>query len=303
MPLDRTPLISIITLHFNQLQATLDFLDSSALLTYPFFEILVCDMASQDGAEAFIKSGRYRNTKYFRSNKNLGFAGGNNWGLKNAKGDFVFFVNNDTLLNENLLQTLLEPMLTNSLIAAVSPKIRFFQPPQRIQYAGFTKMNMLTGRGFSIGEGKEDRGQFNVSGSTWGVHGCAMMVRRSVIDKTGMFPERFFLYYEEWDWSARALKAGFLLWYSSESSILHKGSLSLGNHSPLKNYYLTRNRILFMRRNATAGQFFIFVLFFTFVSIPKTVIQLSLLRRFRELRFFFRGTFWNLVNNSSSAVI
>lgn len=302
MPVDRKPLISIITLHFNQLQSTLDFLESCALLTYPQYEVLVCDMDSTDNAEAHIAGGKYRNTNYFRSDTNLGFAAGNNWGLRKAKGEFIFFVNNDTVLNETLLQTLLEPMLENERIAAVSPRIRFFEPPHMIQYAGFTKMNMLTGRGFSIGEGEEDRGQYIVSGPTSSVHGCAMMVRRSVIEKAGMFPEKFFLYYEEWDWSARVIKTGFLLWYSGNSSILHKGSLSTRTQNSLKLYYLTRNRILFMRRNANSGQLFIFLLFFSFFSVPKTVIRSIFHGRLGELGVFFRAIVWNLSNNSRSLV-
>jgi GT2 family glycosyltransferase len=302
MPNGQHPFVSIVTLHFNQLKATQEFLESSRTLTYPGYEIILCDMHSTYNPEREIRSRRYPNLKYFRCDQNLGFAGGNNWGLRKAAGDFIFFVNNDTILNPEIIQILLQPMLENANIAGVSPKIKYFDKPAVIQYAGFTKMNMITGRAFPIGQGETDRGQYNDSRSTSAVHGCAMMVRRSVTDRIGMFPEKFFLYYEEWDWSNRAIEAGYSLWYEGKGQIQHKESLSVGRENPLKTYYLTRNRILFMRRNATEIQYMLFLLFFFLVSIPKAVLQCLVHGRFREIGFITQAVIWNLRNTSFSPV-
>lgn len=302
MPNGQDPFVSIITLHFNQLRATQDFLESSRELTYQNYEIILCDMDSEFNPENEIRARKYRNLKFFRSTHNLGFAGGNNWGFTKASGDFMLFINNDTILNPDIIQTLLQPMLDNPNIAAVSPKIRFFDRPNVIQYAGFTKMNMITGRAFPIGQGEIDRGQYNESRVTSAVHGCVMMARRSVIDRIGLFPEKFFLYYEEWDWSNRAVEAGYSLWYEAKGLIYHKESMSVGRDNPLKTYYLTRNRIYFMRRSASETQFLLFLVFFCLVSLPKAVLVCLVRGRFKELAMITHAIIWNLRNTNYSSV-
>src|SRR4051812_25107979 len=97
------PLVSIITLNYNQTEVTCQFLESSRKLNYKNFEIIICDMASDVDPTPFILAGNYPNTGLFVSKENLGFAGGNNWGMERAKGDFIFIVNNDTELTPDLI--------------------------------------------------------------------------------------------------------------------------------------------------------------------------------------------------------
>src|SRR5688572_29981437 len=103
------PFISIITLNYNQTEATCAFLESTRHLTYPHFEILVCDMASVKDPTEQITKGNYPYTRLLKSKKNLGFAGGNNWGMRQAKGEYLFIVNNDTEVTPELLQKLIAP--------------------------------------------------------------------------------------------------------------------------------------------------------------------------------------------------
>jgi GT2 family glycosyltransferase len=299
---DHQPLISIITLNYNQTKVTCQFLESTKKLKYRNYEILVCDMASSIDPVEEINSGNYPNTKVLVSKKNLGFAAGNNWGMRQAKGDFFFIVNNDTEMNEDLLDNLLQPFFENPLIGVTCPKICYFNSPETIQYAGFNPMNVYTGRVTIIGEKEHDDGQYNTSRPTAGAHGCAMLVKRSIIEKTGMFPEKFFLYYEEWDWSARILKAGYIIWYTANAKILHKESMSVGKNNPMKVYYHTRNRILYMRRNTNLLQLSVFTLFFVFFTIPKTTVSLLFKKQFTQQKYFFKGIFWNLYSSSASAV-
>ncbi len=86
-----------------------------------------------------------------------------------------------------------------------------------------------------------------------------------------MFPEKFFLYYEEWDWSARIQKAGYRIWYQADATIYHKESMSVGKDNPLKAYYHTRNRILFMRRNSGLFHLLVFSIYFTAIAFPKAI--------------------------------
>jgi GT2 family glycosyltransferase len=299
---DQEPLISVITLNYNQTTVTCQFLESTKKLRYTNFEILVCDMASAVDPTEEIHAGHYPNTQVLVSKKNLGFAGGNNWGMRHAKGDFFFIVNNDTEVTPDLLSRLVEPFLTNDLIGVSCPKICYFSSPQTIQYAGFNRMNVFTGRVKVIGEMQHDDGQYNSSRPTAGAHGCAMLVKRSIIEKTGMFPEKFFLYYEEWDWSARILKAGYIIWYAGDALIYHKESMSVGKNNPIKTFYHARNRILYMRRNTNPAQLIVFTLFFVFFTMPKTVGSLIIKREFTQLKYFIKGVFWNLFNSKESVV-
>ena len=214
-----TPFVSIITLNYNQTRVTCDFLESTRGLRYPNYEIIVCDMGSAMDPTEEILRGRYPNTRVLRSENNLGFSGGNNLGMREARGEYIFIVNNDTIITQDILDRLLEPFASDKSIGVVCPKIRFYDRPEMIQYAGFYPINPITGRTTAVGNKELDRGQYDVSGYTHGAHGCAMMVKKEAIDKTGMFPERFFLYYEEWDWSYRMLRAGFKIYYAGKKGV------------------------------------------------------------------------------------
>jgi GT2 family glycosyltransferase len=294
------PLVSIITLNHNKAPVTAAFLESSKKLIYPHFEILVCDMASQANSLSILDPAAYPNTRFLFSKENLGYAAGNNWGICQSNGAFIFIVNNDTVLTPNVLNSLLEPFTKDDSIGVVCPKIKYFEQPEIIQYAGFRPMNPFTGRTSSIGDLEIDRGQYDVSGITHGAHGCAMMVKKDVITKTGMLPEKFFLYYEEWDWSARIKKAGFLIWYQSEATIFHKESITVGKENNIKAYYLTRNRILYMRRNSDFFHLTVFLMFFVFLSFPKAIFTYINNRQYSQLKWFLRGIGYNMVHSSKS---
>jgi GT2 family glycosyltransferase len=294
------PLVSIITLNYNQAPVTLQFLQSSRNLQYRNYEILVCDMASDTDPSTLIHPEEFHQTRLLKSPVNLGFAGGNNWGMRQARGEYLFIVNNDTELTPDLINLLLAPFSADPAIGVTCPKIKFFFQPDIIQYAGFNRMNPYTGRTSTIGEMQHDHGQFDHSGPTNGAHGCAMMVKKEVIEKTGMFPEKFFLYYEEWDWSARILKAGYKIWYTSEATIFHKESMSVGRQNPMKTYYHTRNRILFMRRNQGFLSLVVFTLFFTFLTVPKSIFMYLRNRQYQHLKLFLKGVWWNLHSSSAS---
>jgi GT2 family glycosyltransferase len=296
------PFVSIITLNYNQTEETCAFLESTRSLIYPNYEILVCDMASNEDPTETIRQRNYPHTRVIVSPRNLGFAAGNNWGMQQAKGDYYFIVNNDTVVTPYLIENLVAPFEKDPAIAVTCPKIKFYAKPNVIQYAGFDPMNVYTGRTRSIGEMEEDVGQYDYSGTTSAAHGCAMMVKKDVIRKVGRFAEKFFLYYEEWDWSARMRRAGYKIWYEGKAVIYHKESMTVGKHNPIKVYFHTRNRILYMRRNSSPFQLFIFSLVFAGFVVPKTILASFFRRDFRHLKLFLKGVAWNLRYSSRSPV-
>ena len=240
--------ISIITINYNGLA------DTCALIeTIPFkdnLEVIVVDNASRNQAvETETISHRFPQVKIIKSNKNLGFAGGNNLGIKAAQGKNLFFINNDTIFKDFNIQALIDRLESSPTIGVVCPKIRFAWGSNPIQFTGYTPLSKITVRNQSIGFGEEDQGQYDIPHPTPYAHGAAMLIKREAIEKTGLMPECFFLYYEELDWSMMFTRAGFQIWYEPQCTIFHKESQATGQNSPLRTYYLVRNRLLLVRRN------------------------------------------------------
>lgn len=198
-------------------------------------------------AEAITK--RYPQVKVIKSDKNLGFAGGNNLGIQSALGKYLFLINNDTVFKDFNIQVLIDRMESSSTIGIVCPKIRFNWDNNPIQYTGYTPLSRITVRNRAIGFGENDHGQYDTAHPTPYAHGAAMLIRRDAIDKVGLMPECYFLYYEELDWSMMFTRAGYQIWYEPTCTIYHKESQATGQNSPLRTYYLTRNRLLLVRRN------------------------------------------------------
>lgn len=296
------PFVSIVTLNWNGTDVTCEFLESSKNFTYRNYEIIVVDNGSTDDPTERILAGNYPNTRIVKSPVNLGSAGGNNFGMRHSHPDydFCFQVNNDAEVTPDLIEKCLEPFYQDPSIGVVCPKIRFHHNPTVIQYAGFNKMSMLTGKTTAVGSLEEDRGQHDVSGYTHSAHGCAMMVKREVIEKVGMMAEKYFVYYDESDWSARIIKAGYKIFYQAQGLIFHKESMSMGKLSAVKVHYMTRNRIFYMRRHASLPQFAVFIGFFSLLTVPKTVLKFVKNKQYVHLKSFIKGITWNLTNSKHS---
>ena len=237
-------------------------------------EVIVVDNGSlQDEASEIGK--RFPQVLVIRSDKNLGFAGGNNLGIQAAHGKYLFFINNDTLLRPQTsdLRPLIDRLDSSENIGMVSPKIRFSWGNQLIQYAGYTPLSPMTLRNKSIGCGEEDKGQYDTPHPTPYAHGAAMMVKREVIEKAGVMPECYFLYYEELDWSEMIHRAGYEIWYEPTCAIYHKESQTTGRMSPLKTFYITRNRLLFAQRNIKGGGKYLSYLYLIGIVAPKDILK------------------------------
>lgn len=271
--------ISIITVNYNGLNDTCALIDTIPFDEYSL-EVIVVDNASKED-EASVISERYPQVKVIRSNKNLGFAGGNNLGIKAALGDYLFFVNNDTLFFRGTrcevrgagIDSLIERLKSNPNIGAVCPKIRFAWDDAPIQFAGYTPLSSITIRNRPIGFGESDKGQYNEAHPTPYAHGAAMMVKKEVIEKAGLMPEDYFLYYEELDWSMMMRRAGYEIWYEPTFTIFHKESQATGQNSPLRTFYITRNRLLFAKRNVNAPDKYLSYLYLILIAGNKDMIK------------------------------
>ncbi len=291
--MNQKPLVSIITINYKQSAVTNELLRSLTTVKAPAFEVIVVDNASGNGDHKKIDAG-YPFVKLVVSDKNLGFAGGNNLGYQYAEGDFILLLNNDTEVEPGFLTPMVDLLAGDPTIGAVSPKIRYFYHPEIIQYAGFSPMNKLTLRMHAWGFKEKDDGQHNEIKQTDFAHGCAMMVPRRVIEHVGVMCDDYFLYYEEHDWSTRIRNAGYRIMYQPESLVLHKESISVQKDSPLKTYYINRNRIFYMRRNIKGISRWIAAIYLVFISIPKNLLSHLLSGKVEHLKAYTRAITWHL---------
>ena len=278
--------LSIITINYNGLKDTCELIDS-----IPFnnnMEVIVVDNASKED-EASIIAKRYPQVKIIRSNKNLGFAGGNNLGIKEAKGKYILLINNDTYFKDFNIESLIKRLESSDKIGLVCPKLRFAWGNNPIQFAGYTPLTNITLRNRAIGFGEEDKGQYETAHPTPYAHGAAMLIKREAIDKVGLMPECFFLYYEEIDWSMMFTRAGYEIWYDPSCTVYHKESQTTGQNSPLRTYYITRNRLLLVKRNYKGINKYLSYIYLIGIVAPRDIIKYSLRGRFELAKAVCKG--------------
>lgn len=262
--------VSIIILTTNAKDMTKEqLLDVSKLDTkYLDCECLVVDNDSSDGTEKEIKNYKLPNMKYkfLQSGANLGFAGGNNVGIRDClkrNSDYIILMNNDLILQKDIVIKLVKYMNVNLKVGVVSPKMYFAKGYEFhkdrykkeelgkvIWYAGglIDKNNVYTSH---RGVDEVDSGQYNRIEETDVANGACVIIRKEVFEKIGLLDDSFFLYWEDADFSERAKKAGYKVMYFPKTWIWHKVSASTGGSgSPTNDYFLIRNRYYFAMRYA-----------------------------------------------------
>lgn len=257
------PDIYISILNYNSLSETIHCLDSIKHLERKsfFLHTIVIDNSSHEKFE--IDENMYKDIGIvvIKNDKNLGFSGGHNIGIKYSLSHgatHVLILNNDTKLDKNCLQELLKGFEIDKNIGIVVPKIYFFKGSEFhkdryekkdlgkvIWFAG-QKMDWKNVIGKHIGVDEVDSGQYNASKSLDFGTGACMLVKREVFERVGKFNELYFLYYEDADLFMRVKKSGFSIYYIPGAIVWHYNAASSGGSgSSLQDYYITRNRLLF----------------------------------------------------------
>ena len=292
----KTPLVSIITVNYNTPQVTEAMLRSLSLLTYTNWEVIVVDNASPKYSSAYLVKD-YPFMKHISAPVNTGFAGGNNMGLHFAKGEYVFLLNNDTEVTASLVTELVEYLQQHPECGIACPKIKYYDLPDTIQYAGTIGLHPLTSRSHNIGYLEKDNGQFDDIRKTDLPNGAAMMIPSRLLKEVGEMSEMFFLYYEELDWAARFKQAGYEIHYVGTASVFHKESVSTGKNSAFKTFYLYRNRLLYIRRNYKSWRWLIATGFFIGISTPVHMVKHALKKEWEHSRAIARALAWNFGNH------
>lgn len=240
----------IIILNWNGWQDSAACIRSCQALSYPNYEVLLVDNGSSDDSVAQLRE-RFPNLKIIENSENLGFAGGNNPGIKHALdqgADYIWLLNNDTQVDPEALSELVRTAEAAAEIGMVGSKILVLDRPDTLHFAGGT-VNLMDGITTHIGAFEKDEGQYDHLDRVDYATGCSLLVKRKVIEKIGLMPEDYFLYYEETDWCLRAQEAGYAIHMAPKSKVYHKISGSIEYTSPLKQYYLARNRLYFLGKH------------------------------------------------------
>ncbi|MCK5534758.1 glycosyltransferase [bacterium] len=264
--------VYIVILNWNGLKDTLECLKSLEKLDYSLFKVVIVDNGSEDKQEVCLITQKYPWVELIVNKENLGFAGGNNVGIKyalNCGADYILLLNNDTIVESSLLKELVKVIESNKKIGMAGPKIYYQNPLDKVWFGGG---KIRWWRPVHIGEGVVDRGKLEKVKQSDYISGCALLIKKEVIEKIGLLDNRFFLYYEDVDWSLRARKAGYRLMFVPQARVWHKISSSLGKSSVQSIYYGIRNRLLLLQKHAHRFEHWVFLVFvFPFVIIKNFI--------------------------------
>lgn len=301
--------ISIIILNYNGKKDTLACLESLFGITYKNYEVILIDNGSKDGSisevyKKFNQKIKVKKLKIIQNKQNLGFAEGNNVGIrwvlkkKSQKSDYLMLLNNDTLVNPNFLDILIKNVLRHSEFNVFGPQMRMYPAKNRIWYAGGMFLKPLGSiKMFNRGD-LISQSQLKKPTPVSFINGAGMLVKIQTFEKVGFLDGNFFLYWEEADWQARALKLEYKFLYVPNSIIWHKvGASAGGENNPVFKYYFYRNNLLFVRKNLAFYFWPTFLLYFIFriliIEIVYRFIQYLMGDRksLKNARFVFLGIF------------
>jgi len=273
-------LIGILT--WNKKDKVLACLDAAKKLDFKDYQVLVVDNGSSDGTASFIKK-FFPDITLITLQKNLGAAGGRNviigYFLERGDWDYLFFLDDDAVVESNTLEEMVR-IAEKKKAGVVGAKVLYHSRPGLIWCAGGAYIDWKRGRFHGSRQGEIDKGEdfpYEVDTVPIGFS----LVSREAVRKAGEIDERFFIYYEESDWQVRIKRAGVKISYAPAAKIWHKVSSSLGLESPSFYYYRTRNKLLFMRKNAKKIDFFFFIPYFLWDFTYSTLLTL-LVNRMRE---------------------
>lgn len=287
--------VGIVMLTWNQKQMTFEGIDALRRLDGPKPRVVLVDNGSSDGTCEAVRAS-FPEVEVLGLPENKGFCAANNRGaellLNDPAVEYVLFVNNDIDLEPDCVNRLTEFMDATPSAGACGPLI-FYDDPRDIVWAAggriFTDLMwfppILRDRPWRCG---------NMPRRIDYIHGCALMVRRSVIEKIGMFDERFFIYHDEVDWCHRMAKAGWDVWLVPAARLYHKVSQVVGQHSPMMIYYTSRNKLLFWWKHGRLSdipKFYVFHLWKLFRIFARAGTPWALVSLFKALLDAVTGAF------------
>jgi len=235
------PLVSAIVVNWNGLVYLPECLDSLVAQSYSALEIVVVDNGSTDGSAAYLREQPAGRLRLVESPSNLGFAGGNNLGIRAAKGAYLALLNNDAVADPRWIEALVRAAEADPAVGMCASRICLWRQPDLLDGAGL----LVSGDGIGRGRGRleADGESYRRETDVLIPSACAALYRRAMLDEIGLFDEDFFAYCEDTDLGLRARIAGWRCRYVPEATVRHRYSGSSAPHSPFKAFHVERNRI------------------------------------------------------------
>jgi len=251
----RLPLVDVILLNWNQQQLTVDCLKSLRAVNYPNTRLLLVDNGSTDDSVAHIRQ-HFPEVIVLENKQNLGYTEANNVGIRYAlqgTAPYIMLLNNDTIVDPDMIGYLIAVAESHPSYGIVTPKIYYYDDPKRIWCAG-ADVDMERGSTTRLRAEELDEEDETEPYEVGFASGCAMCLKREVIEQIGLMDPRFFIYYDETDWCVRAHFSGWKVLYVPQARIWHKVSAAMGTTSPATDYYMNRNVLLFLAKNQQGWQ-------------------------------------------------
>lgn len=242
--------VIIIIINWNNYNDTKECLISLGKITYPSYKVIVVDNNSTEGSGERIKN-EFPQHIYIQNKENLGFAEGNNVGIRRAieeNADYVWILNNDVIVKPDSLTELVGAAEKFDRIGILGSKIYYYPDNQKIFSAG-AKIIPWSGKSVSFGQDELDNGQYDKIREVDYISGCSLFVSANMLNEIGLLDKRYFMYYEEADLAVRARRRKWKVMYIPASVVWHKHASTVKKYNLLPEYYLTRNHLLFMRKN------------------------------------------------------
>lgn len=265
--------IGIILVNYNGFRDTKECILSLLSMNYDNIEIIVVDNNSTDSSVEELKKYSFPRCNIIKSNNNKGFSGGNNIGIKYAKSigcDFVWLLNNDTYVDADCLNYMMECERKYNNNVVVSGKI-YYAKNNRIWYAG-GECSSFTGRTIHYGINNVDGERFDKKKRVTFISGCCMLIPMQIIHKIGLMAEEYFLYCEDLDYSCSLLKNGYKLIYEPGAHIYHKVNASTGKVANMTTYYMVRNKRIIIRKYFS-GFRYVLARLYAYLEETKRVIK------------------------------
>ncbi len=300
------PLVLILILSYNGKKLLDESISSYLGNDYPNFRIVVIDNGSSDGSKEFIEN-NYPNVFVLRSDNNLGYSGGFNFGLDYAftkqNADYVLITNNDIKADKKVVSELVKVAKTDLKIGFVTGKVYYYDTPDTLQSVG-KYGDKIKWNGEHIGNKEIDLGQYDEIKERIFVDDIYMLVSKELYRDIGGYDTTFRFQAEEYDWQARAKKRGFKIYYTHFAKLWHKESMTIGKNSAFKAYYDARNPMLVILKHKPAD----FFRSFFWQHVKRTILRNSLVSLkqtrvavfFALWRGFCSGLVWGFKNDKFS---